>query len=78
VGTSENALATQIYCALIAMLLIAYLKHRARYGWRLSNLVALLRQQLLVYRDLWTWIDEPFQPPEAPFPVGMVQLRLDL
>jgi hypothetical protein len=26
-------------------------------------LVALLRQQLFVYRDLWVWIDRPFQPP---------------
>jgi len=29
----------------------------------LSNLAALLRQQLFVYRDLWQWIDQPFQPP---------------
>jgi hypothetical protein len=36
---------------------------RARFGWSLSNLAALLRQQLFVYRDLFAWIDEPFQPP---------------
>jgi hypothetical protein len=29
----------------------------------LSNLVALLRQQLFVYRDLWKWLAEPFCPP---------------
>jgi len=52
VGTSENALQTQIWTALIAMLLIKYLQLRARFGWSLSNLVALLRQQLFVYRDL--------------------------
>jgi hypothetical protein len=28
--------------------------------------VALLRQQLFVYRDLWTWLDDPFQPPPIP------------
>jgi hypothetical protein len=27
---------------------------------------ALLRQQLFVYRDLWAWIDDPFQPPPIP------------
>ena len=54
VGTSENALQTQIWTALIAMLLIKYLQLRARFGWSLSNLVALLRQQLFVYRDLWS------------------------
>jgi Transposase DDE domain/Domain of unknown function (DUF4372) len=52
VGSSANALQTQIWTALIAMLLIKYLQLRATFGWSLSNLVALLRQQLFVYRDL--------------------------
>jgi hypothetical protein len=63
VGTSPNALKTQIWTALIAMLLLKYLQLRSRYGWSLSNLVALLRQQLFVYRDLWSWLDCPFQAP---------------
>ena len=63
VGTSANALKTQIWAALIAMLLIKYLQLKATFGWSLSNLVALLRQQLFVYRDLWTWLNDPFQPP---------------
>jgi len=66
VGTSANALKTQIWAALIAMLLIKYLHLKATFGWSLSNLVALLRQQLFVYRDLWHWIDHPFQAPEPP------------
>jgi hypothetical protein len=40
-----------------------YLQLRSRFAWSLSNLAALLRQQLFVYRDLWLWIDQPFQPP---------------
>ena len=63
VGTSANALRTQIWAALIAMLLIKYLQLKSAFAWSLSNLVALLRQQLFVYRDLWLWIDDPFQPP---------------
>jgi IS4 transposase len=63
VGTSANALQIQIWTALIAMLLLKYLQLRSRFGWSLSNLAALLRQQLFVYRNLWLWIDEPFQPP---------------
>jgi transposase len=63
VGTSPNALHVQIWTALIALLLLKYLQLRARFGWSLSNLAALLRQQLFVYRDLFAWIDEPFQPP---------------
>ena len=66
VGTSANALKTQIWAALIAMLLIKYLQLRSTFSWSLSNLVALLRQQLFVHRDLWTWIDAPFQPPPQP------------
>jgi hypothetical protein len=26
----------------------------------------ITRQQLFVYRDLWVWIDHPFQAPELP------------
>ena len=64
VGTSANALKTQLWTALIAMLLVKYLQLKSSFGWSLSNLVALLRQQLFVYRDLWVWIDHPFQAPE--------------
>jgi len=63
VGTTKNALLIQIWTALIALLVLKYLQLRARFGWSLSNLAALLRQQLFVYRDLFAWIDEPFQPP---------------
>ncbi len=55
----------QIWTALIAMLLLKYLQMRSTYGWSLSNLVALLRQQLFVYRDLMTWLNDPFQAPPA-------------
>jgi hypothetical protein len=65
VGTSANALKTQIWTALIAMLMLKYLKLKSSFHWSLSNLVALLRQQLFVYRDLWTWLDCPFEPPPA-------------
>ena len=63
VGTSANAVLVQIWTALIAVLLLKYLQMRSRFDWSLSNLVALLRQQLFVYRDLMAWLNEPFQPP---------------
>jgi hypothetical protein len=65
VGTSEKAVLTQIWTAWIAMLLLRWLKLKARYGWSLSNLLALLRQQLFVYRDLTQWLDDPFTAPPA-------------
>lgn len=70
VGTSANALQIQIWTALIALLVLKYLQLKARFGWSLSNLVALLRMNLLVYRDLWAWLDAPFTPPPPlPAPV---------
>jgi hypothetical protein len=66
VGTSANAVLVQIWTALIAMLLVRYLQMRSTFRWSLSNLVALLRQQLFVYRDLMTWLNQPFEsPPES-------------
>jgi len=76
VGTSANALKIQIWTALIALLLLKYLQLRASYGWSLSNLVALLRQQLFVYRDLFAWLNQPFESPPALDPPAAVQLPL--
>lgn len=67
VGTSANALKTQIWTALIAILLLKYLHLRSRSGWSLSTLVALLRWNLFTYRDLEEWLDDPYaEPPEPP------------
>lgn len=63
VGTTANALKTQIWTALIALLAVKFLQLQGRFSWSLSRLIALLRQQLLVYRDLWRWLESPFEPP---------------
>jgi len=65
VGTSENAVQVQIWTALIAMLLLKYLLLKSTWGWSLSNLAAMLRFNLLSYRDLWAWLDAPFKVPIA-------------
>jgi transposase len=77
VGTSANALKIQIWTALIAILVLKYLKLKSTYGWSLSNLVALLRQQLFVYRDLWKWVDQPFEAPPALEGIHDQQLQLE-
>jgi hypothetical protein len=63
VGTSPNAVKIQIWTALIAMLLLRYLQLVARFAWSLSNLVALLRMNLFTHRDLWAWLNEPYDTP---------------
>ena len=65
VGTSENAVNVQIWTALIAMLLLKYLLLKSSWTWSLSNLAAMLRFNLLSYRDLWAWLDAPFEIPIA-------------
>lgn len=63
VGTSANALKTQIWVALIAMLLLKYLHVKSTFQWSFSNMVVLVRQQLFVYRDLTSWLNNPFEAP---------------
>ena len=62
IGASENAVQTQIWTALIAMLVVRYLQLRSTFDWGLSNLISLLRQQLFVYRELWPWLNDPYRP----------------
>jgi hypothetical protein len=65
VGTNANAVRIQIRTALIAILLLKILQFKSSFGWALSNLVALLRWNLFTYRDLWEWINRPYDtPPE--------------
>ncbi len=52
VGTSANAVRTQVWTALITMLVLKYLQLKSTFAWSLSTLAALLRQQLFFYRDL--------------------------
>jgi IS4 transposase len=77
VGTSPNAVKIQLWTALIAILLLKYMKMLSTYAhWSLSNLIALLRFNLLSYRDLKEWLDDPYgSPPAVP---DAIQLSLSL
>jgi hypothetical protein len=77
VGTSANALKTQLWTALIAMLLLKYLHLKSTFNWSFSNLVALIRQQLFVYRDLNPWLNDPYQAPPTLAGVYEAQLTLE-
>jgi hypothetical protein len=47
--------------------LLKILQFKSTLGWALSNLVALLRWNLFTYRDLWEWINRPYDtPPQLP------------
>lgn len=74
VGASPNAVKTQLWTALIAILILKYLRLRSAVSWSLSNLVAVLRMNLFTYRNLWEWLDEPWTTP--PLPPETRQLEL--
>ena len=62
-GTSENAVKTQLWTALIAILLLKFMQLKSSWHWSLSNLAAMLRFNLLTYRDLWAWLNDPYGVP---------------
>jgi hypothetical protein len=74
VGTSENAVKTQIWTALLCMLILKIMQMRSTFGWSLSNLAAMLRFNLLTYRDLWVWLNQPYQTPALGPPDGQLLL----
>jgi hypothetical protein len=76
VGTSANAVKTQIWTALIAILVLKYLQLLSRLKWSLSNLVALLRMNLFTHRDLMAWLNQPFETPPVPYEQEQLPLNL--
>jgi hypothetical protein len=76
VGTSANAVKIQIWTALIAMLILRFLQLRSKLNWSLSNLAALLRMNLFTHRDLWPWLNNPFEIPPIPYEPEQLQFCL--
>ncbi len=76
VGTSANAVKIQIWTALIAILILRFLQLRSQFNWSLSNLVALLRMNLFTHRDLWAWLNKPFEIPPVPYEPEQLKLCL--
>lgn len=66
VGTSANALKTQLWIALIAMLLVLIVRMQAVLRWSISNLVAFLRLHLLTPVGLQALLDNPVPAPKLP------------
>jgi len=75
-GTSANAVLIQIWTALIAMLILKYLKACASYPWCLSNMVAFLRLNLFVKFELKKLLDTPFEPPDKRYGTDQLQINL--
>ena len=60
VGTSRNALLSQLWVALIAYLLLSYFKFKSTFGWSLYTLSSILPTNLFSRRDIWDLLNSPF------------------
>lgn len=60
VGTSKNALLSQLWVALITYLLLSYLKFKSKFSWSLYTLCSILPANLFSRRNLWDWLNAPF------------------
>lgn len=58
-GDNENAVKIQIWCALIADLLIKIVKSLAAKKWSFSNLASIIRIHLMTYINLFTFLKNP-------------------
>lgn len=59
-GETENAIRIQIWCSLIADLLIKIIKHQVKKrSWAVSNLRSLIRIHLGTYANLWRFLKSP-------------------
>jgi hypothetical protein len=58
-GDNENAVKIQIWCALIADLLIKIVKSLAAKKWSFSNLASIIRIHLMTYINVFTFLKNP-------------------
>ncbi len=58
-GDSENAIKIQIWCSLIADLLLKIVKKGVAAKWSFSNLAAMVRLHLMTYIDLFSFLKSP-------------------
>jgi Domain of unknown function (DUF4372)/Transposase DDE domain len=58
-GDNENAVKIQIWCALIADLLIKIVKSLVAKKWSFSNLASIIRIHLMTYINVFTFLKNP-------------------
>jgi hypothetical protein len=58
-GDNENAIEIQIWTAMLANLLITLVKSKVNRKWAFSNLVSVVRQQLMNYINIYCFLEDP-------------------
>ena len=73
VGTSRNAVMTQLWIAMCVYLLLSYVKFANRLAWSLNEILRVLQLNLFDRRPLTGLLDPPTDPPDE----AEMQLRLN-
>jgi hypothetical protein len=58
-GDNENAIEIQIWSAMLANLLLTLVKCKVKHKWAFSNLVSVVRQQLMNYINIYRFLEDP-------------------
>ncbi|MDP1727721.1 MAG: IS4 family transposase [Bacteroidota bacterium] len=77
-GDSENAIKIQIYCSLIADLILNIIKAKIKRAWAFSTLASLVRLHLMNYTDLLRFLENPEKAKIYNPPTDHQQLHLSL
>jgi len=60
-GDNQNAIEIQIWCAMLANLLLMLVKSKVKRSWAFSNLVSVIRGQLMNYINIYSFLENPEQ-----------------
>ena len=74
-GDNENAIKIQIYCALIANLLMTVIQKTLKKSWAFSNLVSFCKIHLFNYIHLLLFLEDPDKDWQK---IGPINLQYDL
>jgi hypothetical protein len=58
-GDNENAIEIQIWAAMLANLLITLVRSVVKRSWAFSNMVSIIRQQLMNYINIYSFLENP-------------------
>jgi IS4 transposase len=58
-GDNENAIEIQIWAAMLANLLLTLVRSKVKKSWAFSNLVSVVRQQLMNYINIYGFLEDP-------------------
>ena len=58
-GDNVNAIEIQIWAAMLANLLITLVKSMVQRNWAFSNMVSIIRQQLMDYINIYKFLEDP-------------------